>query len=68
MFKIFNIVIILEYNSELECESTLMLQHSSESPKSAKFVNMLSAIVGTMGLPTGTGLVEILYFGFKIFN
>ena len=31
----------------------------------AKFVNMLSAIVG---LPTDTGLVEILYFGFKIFN
>ena len=35
----------------------------------AKFVDMLSAIGGTMGLLSGLsiiGAVEILYFGFKI--
>ena len=37
--------------------------------RAAKFVDMLSAIGGTMGLLTGFSLisgVEIIYFGFKI--
>ena len=37
--------------------------------KAAKFVDMLSAIGGTMGLLTGFSIisgVEILYFAFKI--
>ena len=37
--------------------------------RSAKFVHMLSAIGGTMGLLTGFSIisgVEIVYFGFKI--
>ena len=37
--------------------------------RAAKFVDMLSAIGGTMGLLTGFSIisgVEILYFGFKI--
>ena len=37
---------------------------------SAKFVDMLSAIGGTMGLLTGFSIisaVEIIYFAFKIF-
>ena len=38
--------------------------------RAAKFVDILSAIGGTMGLLTGFSIisgVEILYFGFKIF-
>ena len=38
--------------------------------RAAKFVDMLSAIGGTMGLLTGFSIisgVEILYFGMKIF-
>ena len=37
--------------------------------RAAKFVDMLSAIGGTMGLLTGFSIisgVEIVYFGFKI--
>ena len=37
--------------------------------RSAKFVDMLSAIGGTMGLLTGFSIisgVEMIYFGFKI--
>ena len=37
--------------------------------RAAKFVNMLSAIGGTMGLLTGFSIisaVEIVYFAFKI--
>ena len=39
--------------------------------RSAKFVDMLSAIGGTMGLLTGFSIlsgVEIIYFGVKIVN
>ena len=39
--------------------------------RAAKFVDMLSAIGGTMGLLTGFSIisaVEILYFTFKILN
>ena len=39
--------------------------------RAAKFVDMLSAIGGTMGLLTGFSIisgVEILYFSFKIVN
>ena len=38
--------------------------------RAAKFVDMLSAIGGTMGLLTGFSIisgVEIIYFAFKIF-
>ena len=40
-----------------------------EKDRAAKFVDMLSAIGGTMGLLTGFSIisgVEILYFGVKI--
>ena len=40
-----------------------------EKDRAAKFVDMLSAIGGTLGLLTGFSLlsaVEIVYFGFKI--
>ena len=40
-----------------------------EKDRAAKFVDMLSAIGGTMGLLTGFSIisgVEILYFSFKI--
>ena len=40
-----------------------------EKDRAAKFVDMLSAIGGTMGLLTGFSIisgVEILYFAFKI--
>ena len=69
---------MIKCNSELNFASKLhYVKISFDTPKfekitkdrAAKFVDMLSAIGGTMGLLTGFSIiseVEIIYFAFKI--
>ena len=63
-----------EYGSELRLRFVTIYFHATTfdritKDRAAKFVDMLSAIGGTMGLLTGFSIisgVEIVYFGMKI--
>ena len=66
--------IYLDFNSELKLRFVKIQFYSTTfdritKDRAAKFVDMLSAIGGTMGLLTGFSIisaVEIVYFGFKM--
>ena len=63
-----------EYDSELKLRFVTIYFYATTfdritKDRAAKFVDMLSAIGGTMGLLTGFSIisgVEILYFSYKI--
>ena len=70
----FHLFLVPEYNFELKLRFVRIYFYATTfdritRDRSAKFVDMLSAIGGTMGLLTGFSIisgVEILYFGAKI--
>ena len=65
---------IKEFDSELKLRNVRIFFYATTfdritKDRAAKFVDMLSAIGGTMGLLTGFSIisgVEIIYFGIKI--
>ena len=82
VFKYLTFIILLNYlyyyNSDFDSELKLRVMRiyfyattfdRNTKDRAAKFVDMLSAIGGTMGLLTGFSIisgVEIVYFGVKI--
>ena len=69
------IIFLQDFDSELKLRSVKIYFYATTfdritKDRAAKFVDMLSAIGGTMGLLTGFSIisgVEIVYFGIKIF-
>ena len=67
-------LLFLEYDSDINLRFVRMHFYATTfdritKDRAAKFVDMLSAIGGTMGLLTGFSIisgVEIVYFGIKI--